>query len=195
MLQEMLIQLDIMELLRYPNEGLNVTRGTRGYYVGGVMPCKDGFLEFTMLEEHQWQALVRLMGNPEWAKDPRFQERSSRESNGTELNELVKNWLKEHTKEDVYHRGQAEGCTVAPYNKVNEVVNSRQTIARSFFTEVEHPVSGTFKYATAPYKLSSTPWAMERPAPMLGEHNEEIYSGRLGYSRQDLVKMREAGVI
>jgi crotonobetainyl-CoA:carnitine CoA-transferase CaiB-like acyl-CoA transferase len=193
--QEMLMQLDAAELVRYPNEGLAATRGTRGYNVGGVMPCKDGYLEFTMLEEHQWQALVRLMDHPEWANDPRFKERASRETHGKELNDLVKKWLADYTKEDTYHRGQAEGCTVAPYNTVDEVLRSNQMKARSFFVEIEHAQTGQFKYATAPYKYSATPLAIVRPAPTLGEHNEEIYCQRLGCSQQDIIKLRETGAI
>ena len=70
-----------------------------------------------------------------------------------------------------------------------------QLTARDFFIEIEHPEAGTLKYPGAPYKLSATPWRMKSPAPLLGEGNEYVYCQTLGYTRQDLVKMRQAGVI
>jgi len=66
---------------------------------------------------------------------------------------------------------------------------------RGFFTEIDHPSAGTLKYPTASYKLSDTPWAVNRPAPLLGQHNELILCERLGYDREELVKLKEAGII
>ncbi|GAI97702.1 unnamed protein product, partial [marine sediment metagenome] len=65
---------------------------------------------------------------------------------------------------------------------------------REFFIEISHPVAGNLLYPGAPFRMSETPWQTGR-APLLGEHNEEIYCQRLGYSREDLVKLREGGVI
>jgi crotonobetainyl-CoA:carnitine CoA-transferase CaiB-like acyl-CoA transferase len=50
-------------------------------------------------------------------------------------------------------------------------------------------------YPGAPYRFSQTPWAMRRPAPRLGEHNEEIYGGRLGVSRAELLLLGQTGII
>ena len=82
-----------------------------------------------------------------------------------------------------------------PVHSAKEIVNSEQLAAREFFVEVEHREAGKVKYPGAPYKLSATPWGVNRPAPLLGEHNEEVYCGMLGYSKQDLVKLRQAGTI
>jgi crotonobetainyl-CoA:carnitine CoA-transferase CaiB-like acyl-CoA transferase len=54
---------------------------------------------------------------------------------------------------------------------------------------------GKVKCPTAPYRFSQTPHRFHHPAPMLGEHNEEIFVNRLGYSKEDLIRMRGAGVI
>jgi len=77
----------------------------------------------------------------------------------------------------------------------SDVVNSKQWAARGFFVDIDHPVAGTVKYPGAPFKLSQTPWRVDRPAPLLGQHNEEILCQQLGYSREDLVKMAQAGII
>ena len=103
--------------------------------------------------------------------------------------------MKHHTKEEIHHMGQRLGCPVAPYNTTKEVVDSGQMEARGFFVDIEHPEAGKFKYPSAPYKFSKTPWKAVHPAPLLGQHNEEVYCRRLGYSKQELTQLRETGVI
>ena len=60
--------------------------------------------------------------------------------------------------------------------------------------EVEHPATGKVRYPGAQVKMGDLPYEL-KPAPLLGEHNEEIYCNRLGYSREDLVRLREQEVI
>ncbi len=74
-------------------------------------------------------------------------------------------------------------------------MNDPHTIAREFFTQVSHPLAGTMKYPGAPFKLSGTPWSIERPAPLVGQHNEEIYRGELGMSEAGLAQLKEKGII
>ena len=71
-------------------------------------------------------------------------------------------------------------------------LNSRRV---DIFVDVEHPVAGTATYPGAPFKMSATPWKVRRPAPMLGEHNMEILGGKLGYSQENILRLRSAGVI
>ncbi len=75
-----------------------------------------------------------------------------------------------------------------------DVLESAQLRARNYLVEVDHPVVGKFEYPGAPVIAKETPWVTRR-APLLGEHNEEIFCDRLGYSKQDLVKLRQYGVI
>jgi crotonobetainyl-CoA:carnitine CoA-transferase CaiB-like acyl-CoA transferase len=67
--------------------------------------------------------------------------------------------------------------------------------ARGFFVEVKHPVAGKLKYPGVPYIFSDIPKEEPTAAPLLGQNNEEIYCKRLGYTKSDLVKMEEAGII
>ena len=67
--------------------------------------------------------------------------------------------------------------------------------ARGFFTEIDHEEAGSLRYPTASYKFRGTSWVGQRGAPLLGQHNEVVYCERLGYDKQDLVKLRESGVI
>jgi crotonobetainyl-CoA:carnitine CoA-transferase CaiB-like acyl-CoA transferase len=76
-----------------------------------------------------------------------------------------------------------------------DVVKSEQLNARGFFEEVEHPEAGRVKMPARPYHFSRTPCEIERPAPLLGEHNEMIYCERLGYDAEQLRELEKAGAI
>ncbi|MDO8472643.1 MAG: CoA transferase, partial [Dehalococcoidia bacterium] len=72
---------------------------------------------------------------------------------------------------------------------------SKQLAAREFFVEIDHPAAGTFKYPTVPFRFSKSPHTSGIPAPCLGQHNHEIFCGRLGYDEGEMTKLAEAGVI
>ncbi len=72
---------------------------------------------------------------------------------------------------------------------------SPQNLAREGFAEVDHPVAGTVKYPGAPFQLSGTPWDGLQPAPTLGQHTQEVFSQRLGYTAADLEELSGMGVI
>jgi len=169
-------------------------RGGPKKMAGGMIECQDGYVMTCTPQDHQWWALHRLVGSPEldpeWAKD-----RDSRIAHVKDLDGLIAPWMAEHSKEEIYHQGQALSCPVAPVESPEDLMKSVHLQARGFFREVEHPVAGRFKYATVPYGFSETPCRIARAAPLLGEHNEEVYCGRLGCTKDDLVKLRQAGII
>jgi crotonobetainyl-CoA:carnitine CoA-transferase CaiB-like acyl-CoA transferase len=77
---------------------------------------------------------------------------------------------------------------------MSELLAEPQFKAREFFVGIEHPATGKVTYPSAPFKMSATPWQAGH-APLLAEHNKEIYCQRLGYTKDDLVRLRETGVI
>lgn len=83
---------------------------------------------------------------------------------------------------------------MGPYLNPAEVVNSPQMQARGFFEEIDHPETGPASYPSAPYRFSRTPRQVGRPAPRLGQHNEEVF-GRLGCSHPELQQLKERGAI
>lgn len=193
--QETMIFKAVVELSRYVSSGFLVTRFTRGYRSGGMVPCKDGWLEFTPQTAVDWFEMFKLVGRPELADDETLHNRKVREERAAEIKEILHPWLMAHTKEEIYNLCQSRNISIAPVYRIDEVVNSEQLKARQFFVEIEHPRAGVFKYPSAPYKFTVTPWRVKCPAPLLGQHNEEIYCGRLGYSKEDLVRLREANII
>lgn len=171
-------------------------RGGLGRYPTGILPCKDGYVCITAPRVDQWIRFTELMGSPEWTKNPRYRDRRAmQEEYPDEADALLAPWLMSHTKADIFDSGQAMRIPLTPVNTIAEVVNDSQLNTRGFFVEFDRAEVGTLKYPGAPYKMSKTPWQIQRPAPLLGEHNEEIYCGRLGYTREELARLRRAGVI
>ena len=193
--QESLMALNRLDMVRSANEGEVITRAKQGVPYGGALPCKDGYTVFITWESVQWDRLVAFMGDPEWAKDDKFGDYAGRYKHGELINALLTEWLVNHTKEELYHKGQAAGVPFAMIYTSKDLVDSEHLKERGFFAEIDHPRTGKVKYPSAPYKFSETPWQVTRPAPLLGEHNEEILARRLGHRHEELAKLGAAGVI
>lgn len=194
--QEALIALQRVIAVVYPNQGMSsFSLASLAQGMGGLTLCKDGYVIITTVEEHQWKSFVKLLGEPEWAMDPDFDNIYSRVKNAHKIAKPLSEWMMKHTKKEIYHKGQSFSCPIGMVSSSDEVVNSEQMKTRNFFTEIDHKETGKLKYPQAPYRFSKTPWAIRRPAPLLGEHNEEILCNRLNYTKDDLLKFAESRVI
>ena len=195
--QEALINLNSADFCLYPDRGVLGTR--RGHhlphYIGGLYRCKDGFWELLIPTQRSWEAMVDIMGQPSWAMEEKYATQDSRVAHREELDEKIEEWAMAHTREEIYHTLQAQGCAAGPVYSTEEVLHDPQMGYRGFFTEMEHPHIGKFKAPSAPYKLSHTPWTFRHPAPSLGQHNAEVYGGWLGYEGPELTRLRQGGVI
>jgi len=159
----------------------------------GVYPCKDGFVNTLSLPQW-WSRYIEALGMPELKDDPRFQNIYSAEA-GMEFDAIWYSWLADHTKEELFEIFLKSKIASAPVNSPQDLLKNAQLEARGYFVEVDHPETGKVTYPGAPFKMSETSWQIRQPAPLLGQHNEEIYCGRLGYTKQELVKLREGGII
>lgn len=160
-----------------------------------VIPCRDGYIYFLAIEDHQWKGALEVMGNPEWADADIFQDFASRSGNWDALKPLLEDWAQDKSVQEVYHAAQAKRVPFAPVSTMGDLFTSEHLKARGFFASIGHPEAGELQYPGAPYRFSASPWALRRPAPCLGQHNEEIYCGRLGLSREELDELTKAGVI
>jgi crotonobetainyl-CoA:carnitine CoA-transferase CaiB-like acyl-CoA transferase len=175
----------------------------KGYIGGGwtyparrVIPCKDGYMALCAPQLKQWIKFLELMGNPEWTQNPRYRDRHAMEDDyPEEVDALLTPWFLERTKKELFELFEKNAVPFAPLYNMADEVSDQHLSERKFFATLDRAEAGVLKYPGAPYKFSKTPWSLERPAPLLGEHNEEIYCGRQGYSKDDLVALRRAGVI
>lgn len=160
-----------------------------------VIPCRDGYIYFLAIEDHQWKGALEVMGNPDWADADIFQDFASRSGNWDALKPLLEDWAQDKSVQEVYHAAQAKRVPFAPVSTMGDLFTSEHLKARGFFASIGHPEAGELQYPGAPYRFSASPWALRRPAPCLGQHNEEIYCGRLGVSPEELEELKNVGVV
>ena len=166
-----------------------------GAQIYPVYPCKDGFIRVIALTPRQWDALMRVLGNPEVLSTPEWRDFIYRIGNADDLYALMLEFTEKYTMLELFEAGRREGVPIAPILDIADFYNSPHTKAREFFVEVEHPVAGKADYPGPPYKWSETPAVMKRHPPCLGEHNEEVYCQELGLCKDDLVALRGGGVL
>jgi len=162
---------------------------------GGLWRCKDGFVTIGVWGPARWPRVVQMLGNPEWASSELFQDPVSRRQNADVLNMMYQEWAEEKTTEEVFRAAQERSLPCMPVNTIEQTFTSQLLTTREFFPTIDHKETGKIKYPGAPYKLSETPWKINRAAPLLGEHNKEVYCGILDYTKRDLMRMRQAGII
>jgi crotonobetainyl-CoA:carnitine CoA-transferase CaiB-like acyl-CoA transferase len=163
-------------------------------YPGGIFPCEDGYVDLVggMLF---WDRVVKAMGlDPEeMAKYGTVVGQFDADLKEEFMSKYWWPWVSEHTKDEIITATQGAKLYSTPLNTAEDLVNDPHWKERGYFVEIDHPVAGKFKYPGAPVK--SPDWVIRSPAPLLGQHNEEIYCDKLGYTKLDLVKLRECGVI
>lgn len=173
-----------------------VTRVSRAIFAPfHFMPCRDGFVMLICTEEHQWQNFVHIMGDPEWAAEPLFADRFSRGEHWEAIEPLISEFTRQHTKEELFRMAMKAGVPLGPVSTAQDLVNLGQIRHRGFFAHVEHPVAGRLPMPLAPYHWTKTPARIHRPAPLLGQHNEEVLCGKLGLHKEELKKLGQGGVI
>jgi crotonobetainyl-CoA:carnitine CoA-transferase CaiB-like acyl-CoA transferase len=169
--------------------------------------CKDGFVSFAMLGgmagASSNRALVEWMESEGCATDMLKQMEWTKYDIGTAADDLV-DLLEEpvarffltHTKDELYRGALDRRILLYPVYDMAEIVASPQLESRKFWVDVEHPELGTTIRYPGSFALSSEiPLRVYRRPPLIGEHNEEIYSGELGFSPGELAQLSEARII
>ena len=113
--------------------------------------------------------------------DPRFNNNSNRTVHVKELTAILNETFSHKTINEWLTLLEAAELPCAPINTIEKIVNDPQIKARNMIVELEHPVAGHLKMAGVPVKMSRTPGAVERPAPLLGQHTAELLREVLGW--------------
>lgn len=159
-----------------------------------VLPAADGYVYCCIVEQAQWERFVDLLGNPEWATSGLFDTMVDRVENVDALEAFLLEYTTSHTVQEMYEATQARRIPWAPVNTMETLANSEHLKARGFFVKLDRPLSGEMTYPGAPYDLQGTPWGIQRPAPLLGQHNTDVLT-ELGYDAGDILRLAEERVI
>lgn len=161
------------------------------YAYSGSCPAKDGYLLINIIGNSMWRRMCRVLGREELVKDPLFKDNMSRYRNYPAVDALLNEWIKDKTVEEARELLEEAGVTCGPVNTVPQSLEVPQVAAREMLVEVEYPGTGLVPLPGVDIKLSRTPGKVAKRASFVGEDNQAIYCGLLGYKPEDLVKLKE----
>jgi CoA:oxalate CoA-transferase len=163
-------------------------------YPNCILRCKDGYIFVGAPEGRQWRQLLEVMGSPEWSKDPRFRNRTEMNNlYADELDGYLESWLMNYTKAELLDIALEHRIPLAPVRGYDEVRHDPSLA--DLFVDIDRADTGPIAYPGPPYRLVDAEAAPQHPAPYLGQHNEEVYCRVLGYTRQQLAKLYQTGII
>ena len=193
--------LQVMEGLvpEYDHEGL--IRERSGSILPGIAPsnvyrCKDGDFMIGANKDSLWKRLALAMNRPELGDDPRYATHLARGDNQTELDNLINDWTRTLTIEEVDALMIEHSIPAGRVYRAPDMIADPHFQAREAIIEVETERFGKLKMQNAFPKLSATPSSVRRAASSFpGQHNAEIYGELLGMSEEELAGLATAGVI
>jgi len=162
----------------------------------GVYRCKgdDRWCTIAVSSDDEWTNFCHAIGKPELVKDPRFGTLENRRKNEDELNKIVGKWTVNFSPDEVMARLQQAGVAAGVVANAADVLNDPQLRQRNIFWPMRHAEMGDFTHLGQSFRLSETPARPYSPAPLLGEHTEEICTEMLGMSDDEFVSLMQDGV-
>jgi crotonobetainyl-CoA:carnitine CoA-transferase CaiB-like acyl-CoA transferase len=198
LLDSMIVALDNLGE-RYTVGGELLTRAGNVSFGGsssGVYPTTDGHVAIAAgTSTAVWQRFTKVIGRPELATDPEFATTPARRERRDRIAAIIQEWTSARPKAEVVKALGDGGVPAAVVNNVAEMLADPQVKARDMFVEVDDQTYGRIKVTGTPLKLSETPGRIERLAPAAGEHNEDIFVGLLGHSKDELARWQKDGVV
>ncbi|HKV53550.1 MAG TPA: CoA transferase [Candidatus Binataceae bacterium] len=203
---EVAMQEAVFNFVRVPMMDVHMThkptqrRGNRlgGGAVGDIFKCAPGgpndYVYMLCTSPEMWNALWKTIERPDVLTDPRFTDRKEREKNIEELTAIIEEWTGKRSKHEVMKILGDAGVPCGAVLDSVELLNDPHMKERGMVVTVDHPVRGKFTMPGCPVKLEDSP-AEVKSAPLLGQHNGEIYGGMLGLKADDLEQLKQQGVI
>jgi formyl-CoA transferase len=182
------------------------------YLVSGAVPHRQGtahpnivpYQAFAAADESliiavgndgQFMKFCGTIGRPDLARDARFITNPLRVQNRAALIPLIATEIARRPAADWLQKFEQSGVPCGPVNTIDRVFHDPQTAARQMLIEVPHPTIGTLKMAGSPLKLASVTLAPRRHPPLLGEHTDEVLGKLLKMSKEEIIRLRQAGVV
>ncbi len=173
--------------------GGKAKRGRHMMVPWDMYQCQDGYIDIISMPARHWHNAAEIFDDDRLF-DKKYAHMRDRMTHRDEYEEILNDCVKSHKKKELFHKGQDRKLAFGYLAGLDDVTASPQHAERAFFDEIDHPVTGTHKYCGAPFKMSESPWRSAR-APMLGEHNQDVYGGVIGYSYEEIKQLEELEVI
>jgi len=154
----------------------------------------DGHVVGLIIQDSQYQGLCRVLGRADLAEDPRFAPMAERFANWLELVPLVAEEIRKHPTTAFLDAARREGAPFAPVNDLDDFLADPHVQQRGCVVDLEDPRFGAVKYLAPPMRFERTPAQIERHAPRLGEHTEEVLD-ELGIADERIASLKQSGAI
>ncbi|MGG5283914.1 CaiB/BaiF CoA transferase family protein [Pseudomonas viridiflava] len=158
-------------------------------------PTADGDFILTVGNDSQFRKFAEVAGQSQWATDPRFLTNKLRVANRSELIPLIRQATVFKTTAQWVDELEAAGVPCGPVNDLAQVFADPQVLARGLALELPHALGGQVAQVASPIRLSETPVEYRRAPPLLGEHTSQVLQELLGMSGDQVVALREVGVL
>jgi len=178
----------------YHGAGVEPRRGESSVAPSGTYPCKDGWVLITAGDQHHWPRVCSALGKPEWLDDPRFTTRRERSKHTAVVQEVVRALLARMTMQEAIAHFTHHDVVAAPVNTIPQAAQDPHPWERRAMVEVPDFLAGTIAVSGDFWHFSRTP-AIVGSTPKVGEHNEEVLGGLLGYSAEEIAKLYANNVI
>ena len=166
-----------------------------GGYPSGVYPCEDGFFQITGSGKY-FDRVRNMLGNPEELQGDEWltpEAQANEEMEGL-FEAFFYPWLLDRTKHEAWSQAQASRVLCGPLNTMGDYLQDEFFHKRGAFPKVDHPVAGSLTYTGRPFMMEASPWSIRRPAPLLGQHTEEVLT-ELGMGGAEIESLRRDKVI
>ena len=163
----------------------------------GNYPCQgeDAWVSIAVRTDEEWQGLVDGMDNPPWCDEEKFASRYSRLENRRDLDSNLAEWTRQRTPGDITELLQSHGVAAIPVMGAEDRLFNPHFRARGLYSDIEHPSLGTEPIYNIMWNLDRTPPSIRRHAPLMGEHNEQIFGGLLGMADKEIAQLEEEQVL
>ncbi|MGA2409379.1 MAG: CoA transferase, partial [Candidatus Binataceae bacterium] len=194
--QECLAAMLEQNLMHYTYTGRETSRlGRRVIGPWLLAECSDGVIFVACAEEAQWQRMVEVMGNPEWAREELFKDRLARGENADALNLFIREWASSWKARELFLAGQAKRVPFATVNTMKRVYEDDQLNFRKYFVTVDYPGTEPLRMPGAPSRYGEDSWAIRTIAPRLGQHNAEVFGHAAGIGSEEPAALTRSAAI
>jgi CoA:oxalate CoA-transferase len=157
--------------------------------------ANDGYVMINVIGNRMWRRMCQVMGREDLIQDPRFKDNLSRYRNYLAIDVILGDWIKDKTIAEAMEMLDKAGIPCGPVNDVPASLKVPQIEAREMLVEVDCPGVGKVPVPGVSIKLSRTPGKVAKRASFLGEDNENVYGGLLGYGPDDLTRLKQEKAI
>ena len=168
-------------------------RPIRGSGIEELMPARDGYVVPSIQGSQPWSVFTDLIGE-EGLQDPKFETGPGRIEHGEELKALLEQGLQKWDRKPLFQASGERRLVFGMAQDAGDLVECPHLDSRGFFVTVDHPIVGENRYPGLGPVISDQEFKIEKPAPLLGQHNWEIFN-QLGFKRKELTLLRSNGII